>query len=209
MYNAQFALPKLQYGLSDLEPYISGKTLDLHYNQHHQTYIKNLNNLLLERGWVMHDLDYIIMQTFKKIDEVAIFNNAGQVWNHNFYWNSIISNGGSIPSGKLIGQIEKDFGSFIAFRDIFIKEGLTQFGSGWVWLVWNIKEQKLEVFKTSNAEMPMLYNKIALLTSDVWEHAYYLDYQNRRAEYLQIFVDKLLNWKFAEENFQSIIKKGI
>ncbi|CAL7961526.1 Superoxide dismutase (Mn/Fe) [Alphaproteobacteria bacterium] len=206
MNNMQILLPKLPYKLDALEPLISARAIDCHYNEHHKAYLNNLNSLLVERNWVTNDLESLIIQTHKNINEVSVFNNAAQIWNHNFYWHSIKPNGGGIPSVRLMVQIEKDLDNFANFRETFIKRGLEQFGSGWVWLVWDLKERKLVVTKTSNADTPMLRNQKALIAFDVWEHAYYLDYQSHRSKYLEIFVDKLLNWEFAEQKFQSITK---
>ncbi len=200
MNKSIFSLPELPYAQDALEPYISANTLNFHHKKHHQAYVNNLNALLVEMGWLTDSLESIIMQTYNKIP--SVFNNAGQVWNHTFYWNSMKPDGGKEPTGVLREQIDKQFGSFDKFKEEFIKIGISQFGSGWVWLVWDNKQHKLEIASTSNAEMPMLKGNKALITSDLWEHAYYLDYQNRRADYLKVFLENLVNWDFAIQNLQ-------
>lgn len=204
MNSTIFKLIELPYGLDELAPYISAQTVDFHYNKHHQTYVNNLNTLLTDKGWFADNLESIIMQTHKNEAEVSVFNNAGQVWNHNFYWYSLKPGSDQKLKPDLLNQIEKDFGDYAKFREEFIKTGLAQFGSGWVWLIWDSKTAKLKITKTSNAEMPMLFHQKALLTSDVWEHAYYLDYQNRRKDYLEKFFDHLANWEFAANNLNLV-----
>ena len=204
MSGTVFKLRELPYGLNELEPYISAKTVDFHYNKHHQTYVNNLNALLADKGWFADNLESIIMQTYKNDEGTAVFNTAAQVWNHNFYWHSISPGDDKKPKAELLKQIERDFGDFTKLSDEFIKMGLAQFGSGWVWLIWDSKDAKLKIVKTSNAEMPMLFHQKALLTSDVWEHSYYLDYQNRRKEYLEKFFDNLANWEFAAHNLSLV-----
>lgn len=209
MSQVNFSLPSLPYDENALAPYISAETLNFHYKKHHQAYVTKLNELMnlqenADFASKHKSLEDIIMNSYSK--NQGIFNNAGQVWNHTFYWHSMKHNGGGEPVGSLRQQIESDFGDFEKFKDQFIQYGMTQFGSGWVWLVWNLVVKKLEVMKTPNAELPMVKNMIAIVTSDVWEHAYYLDYQNRRADYLATFIEKLVNWEFASKNFDSIIR---
>ncbi len=199
-----FKLMELPYAVNELEPYISAKTIDFHHDKHHRTYLNNLNALIIEKGWFADNLESIIMQTYKNELETSVFNNAAQVWNHNFYWYSIKAEKNKKLDNDLLKQIEKDFGDFAKMREEFIKIGMSQFGSGWVWLVWDSKVNQLKITKTSNAEMPMLFHQKALLTSDVWEHAYYLDYQNRRKEYLEMFIDHLANWQFAQSNLNLV-----
>lgn len=216
---APFLLPDLPYESHDLEPYITSNTLDFHHKKHHQTYITNLNNLISEKEneikYGNKKLDNIIIDSYNK--DALIFNNAAQVWNHTFYWHSMKPNGGGEPSNNkssdakyakvLCEKIDKAFGSFSKFKEAFTKAGIGQFGSGWVWLALN-DDGELNIMKTSNAELPMIKGAKALITSDVWEHAYYLDYQNKRVEYLQVFLDKLINWDFAIENFKlSLLEK--
>lgn len=196
-------LPKLQYETNALEPYISQKAVEFHYDKHHVGYINNLNKLLPDNKCVSNDglVDIILDVKEKKTDEsINIFNNAGQILNHNLFWNSIDPNS-NIEGTKIQKQIIKDFESFENFKEKFKSVGLSQFGSGWVWLVLNYEKNKLEIIKTSNADSPYILNNAKeykiLLTCDVWEHAYYLDYQNRRVDFLSIFIEKLSNWQFA------------
>jgi len=187
-------LPPLPYALNALEPHISKETLEYHYGKHHQTYVTNLNNLLPGSGFENRSLEEII-----KTASGAIFNNAAQVWNHTFYWHCLTPNGGGEPSGELATQIQKAFGSFSAFQEQFTKTAIATFGSGWAWLV-RTPEGKLEIISTSNAGTPLTDNKKALLTCDVWEHAYYIDYRNARAKYVESFW-KCVNWAFVAKNF--------
>ena len=191
-------LPALPFEANGLEPYITANTLSFHHGKHHQTYVTNLNNLIQGSDLADASLEEIILASANKPEKVGIFNNAAQVWNHTFYWNSMKPNGGGTPSGAIAAKINEDFGSFEAFVDAFKNAGLTQFGSGWAWLV--LEEGKLKITKTANADTPMAHGQKALLTVDVWEHAYYLDYQNKRADYLDIFLKHLLNWDFENEN---------
>lgn len=200
-----FTLPPLPYGHDALEPYLSERTLDFHYGKHHQAYVTNLNNLLTDATDLANaTLEEIIIQTAQVSSRSSIFNNAAQVWNHTFLWNSMTPNGGGEPQGALALKINEDFGNFSEFKNAFKQAGVTQFGSGWAWLV--IENEKLKITKTGNADLPMIHGQVALLTCDVWEHAYYLDYQNRRPDYLDIFLNHLVNWRFAEENFLKAIK---
>jgi Fe-Mn family superoxide dismutase len=194
-----FTLPDLPYAKDALAPHISSETLDFHHGKHHATYVKNLNGLVEGTDMAPKSLEDIIQETAGKADKQGVFNNAAQIWNHTFYWQSMRPNGGGTPSGKLAEMIDRDFGSFDEFKDAFAKAGATQFGSGWAWLVLN--GGKLEVRKTLNAETPLTESGVTpLLTMDVWEHAYYLDYQNRRPDYISTFLDHLVNWEFAAEN---------
>lgn len=197
-----FSLPELPFAKDALEPHMSANTFDYHYGKHHAAYVKNLNGLIEGTDYETQSLEDIIKASAGNENQVGIFNNAAQVWNHTFFWNSMIPGGGGSPVGKLAAQIDRDFGSFEAFKEAFKKAGATQFGSGWAWLVWD--RNKLEVMKTPNADLPMVHGKSALLTCDVWEHAYYLDYQNRRPDYLDIFLEHLVNWEFANENFMEV-----
>lgn len=197
-----FELPPLPYSKNALEPHISERTLEFHYGKHHQAYITNLNNLIQGTELEKKSLESIIDLTANNIEKAGVFNNAAQVWNHTFYWHSMRPQGGGEPKGKLAEKINKDFGSFNNFTQAFKQAGATQFGSGWAWLVLN-KDGSLQVTKTPNADLPMVHGQKALLTCDVWEHAYYLDYQNRRPDYIDIFLKHLANWDFAEKNFES------
>ncbi|MDP4191849.1 MAG: superoxide dismutase [Bacteroidota bacterium] len=188
-------LPELPYSKDALEPHISAKTLEFHHDKHHNAYVVNTNKLIEGTELAHADLAEIIKATVGKSDKVGIFNNAAQVWNHTFYWNCMKKNGGGKPTGQIAERIIKDFGSYEKFVEEFKNAGATQFGSGWAWLV--LQDGKLQIMKTSNADTPIAHGVVPLLTVDVWEHAYYLDYQNRRPDYLSIFVDNLVNWDFV------------
>jgi len=188
-------LPELTYPKDALAPYISEKTLDFHYGKHHNTYVVNVNKLIEGTDLANETLENIINKTVGDSSKSGIFNNAAQVWNHTFYWHSMKPKGGGPPTGAIADKIKADFGSYDKFAEEFKNAGITQFGSGWVWLV--VKNGKLEVMKTSNADTPIAHGLKPVLTVDVWEHAYYLDYQNRRPDYLDAFIKNLVNWDFA------------
>ena len=188
-------LPDLPYGTNDLTPHISQNTLNFHYGKHHNAYVVNLNKLIEGTELAGKSLENIIIETANDASKAGIFNNAAQVWNHTFYWQSMKPGGGGLPSGKIAEKIQADFGGYDKFAEQFKNAGLTQFGSGWAWLVLN--NDKLEIVKTSNADTPLAHGMKPLMTVDVWEHAYYLDYQNRRADYLDTFLAKLINWEFV------------
>jgi len=192
-------LPPLPYAEDALEPVISARTLSFHYGKHHQGYVNNLNKLIADTDWAGLDLETIVLKSAKASGKQAVFNNAAQVWNHTFYWKSLRPNGGGEPPANLKQKIEDSFGSFEACNKELTTAALAQFGSGWAWLVRD--GGKLKVVKTANAETPLTEGMKPLLTIDVWEHAYYLDYQNRRAAYLEALMDKLINWQFAAENY--------
>jgi Fe-Mn family superoxide dismutase len=196
---SMFTLPALPYAQNALEPHISANTLSFHYGKHHQAYVTNLNNLVKDTPLASASLEDVIAASAKDPAKAGIFNNAAQVWNHTFYWNSMKPNGGGAPKGELAKKIDKDFGGLDKFKEAFKQAGATQFGSGWAWLV--LDGGTLKVTKTGNADLPMVHGQKAILTMDVWEHAYYLDYQNRRPDYISTFLDKLVNWDFAEKNF--------
>ena len=187
-------LPPLPYEKNALEPVISAETIDFHYGKHHQAYVTNLNNLIPGTEFETMSLEDIIMKS-----SGGVFNNAAQVWNHTFYWNCLSPDGGGAPTGALADAINAQFGSFDAFKEAFNKSGATNFGSGWTWLVKNA-DGSLEIFNTSNAGTPMTSGKKALLTIDVWEHAYYIDYRNARPKYLETIWDKV-NWEFVAANY--------
>jgi len=187
-------LPDLPYALDALQPHISKETLELHHGKHHQTYVTNLNNLIKGTEFESMSLEDII-----KKSSGGVFNNAAQVWNHTFYWHSLKPNGGGEATGAVADAIKKKFGSFDDFKKQFTQTCVTTFGSGWGWLVKNA-DGSIELMSTSNAQTPMTSGKTALLTCDVWEHAYYVDYRNRRPDYLAAFW-KLVNWDFAAKNF--------
>ena len=189
-----YELPALPYAQNALEPVISEETIGYHYGKHHQTYVTNLNNLVPGTEFEGKPLEEIIMNA-----SAGIFNNAAQVWNHTFYWNCLSPNGGGEPSGALAEAINSAFGSFDEFKKQFSTSAATNFGSGWTWLVKN-SDDSIEIFNTSNAGSPMTDGKTALLTVDVWEHAYYVDYRNARPQYLEE-IWKLINWDFVAANF--------
>ncbi|MDH5749636.1 MAG: superoxide dismutase [Rhodospirillales bacterium] len=193
-----FELPDLPYAQNALEPHISGNTLSFHYGKHHATYVTNLNNLVKDTPMAGQSLEEIMKATAGDAAKAGIFNNAAQVWNHTFYWNSMKPGGGGAPSGDLAKKIDADFGSFDKFKEEFKTAAATQFGSGWAWLVSD--GGKLKVVKTPNAACPLTDGQTPLMTCDVWEHAYYLDFQNRRPDYVQTFLDSLVNWDFAAGN---------
>jgi Fe-Mn family superoxide dismutase len=197
-----FELAPLPYSYEALEPVLSSQTLHLHHDKHHQTYVTNLNNLTKDTALASLSLVEVVKATAGKADQQAIFNNAGQVYNHDLYWSSIKKNGGGAIPGALEAKIVSDFGSVEAFKEAFHQAGLTQFGSGWAWLV--LDGDKLAITKTSNADTPLAHGKTPLLVVDVWEHAYYVDYQNRRADYLQAFLDSLVDWDSALARLQAV-----
>jgi Fe-Mn family superoxide dismutase len=199
-----FTLPPLPFEKNALEPHMSAQTFDFHHAKHHAAYVNNLNGLIAGTEFENKSLEEIILATSGKADKQGIFNNAAQVWNHTFFWNCLSPQGGGKPQGDLAQQIDKDFGSYDNFVEEFKKAATTQFGSGWAWLVLN--GSKLEIVKTSNAELPLTQGKKALLTIDVWEHAYYLDYQNRRPDFITTYLDKLVNWSFANSNYAAFAK---
>lgn len=194
-----FTLPELPYAKNALEPHISANTLDFHHGKHHNAYVTNLNKLLEGSDLAGKTLEEVIMASAGDASKAGIFNNAAQIWNHTFYWHSMKPGGGGAPSGKIAEKITADFGTFDKFAEEFKTAGATQFGSGWAWLV--LDGGKLKVTKTPNADLPMAHGQKAILTMDVWEHAYYLDFQNRRPDYIGTFLDKLVNWDFAQRNF--------
>ena len=190
-----FTLPPLPYAKSALEPHITANTLSFHHEKHHQTYVTNLNNLIPNTEFADLSLEEIIVKSAGASGHPGIFNNAAQVWNHTFYWNCMKSNGGGMPGGALADHIARDFGSFDAFREQFKQAALTQFGSGWAWLVMT-SDGKLAITKTGNADWPLVHGQAPLLTIDVWEHAYYLKYQNKRADYIAAFWN-VVDWNFV------------
>jgi Fe-Mn family superoxide dismutase len=188
-----FTLPPLPYAKDALAPHISAETLDFHYGKHHQAYVTNLNKLVEGKPEEKKSLEEIILSS-----DGGTFNNAAQVWNHTFYWSSMKPHGGGQPTGDLLAAITRDFGSFDKFKEDFTTAATTQFGSGWAWLV--LKSGKLSVTKTGNADLPLKHGQKALLTIDVWEHAYYIDYRNARPKYIETFLTSLANWDFALAN---------
>ena len=191
-------LPPLPYAKDALEPYISARTLEFHYGKHHQAYVDNTRKLTSGTEYAGLSLNGIIQKSDGKPDQTAIFNNAAQCFNHEFLWKSMKPGGGGKPAGQIGQAIDKSFGNHAQFEKKFSEAALTQFGSRWAWLVQD--GASLKVIKTANADTPMTRGWIPLLTLDVWEHAYYLDYQNRRGDYIRAYLDHLVNWSFAEGN---------
>lgn len=191
-------LPELPFAKDALEPHIKASTLDFHYGKHHQAYVTNLNKMIEGTDLSGKSLEEIILASKGDAAKAGIFNNAAQVWNHTFYWNSMKAQGGGLPTGELAEKINRDFGSYEEFVTAFSQAAATQFGSGWAWLVSN--DGKLELLKTANADTPIAHGLKPLLTIDVWEHAYYLDFQNRRPDYIKTFLESLVNWDFAASN---------
>jgi len=193
-----FTLPPLPYLDNALSPAISANTVNFHYGKHHQGYVNQLNQLVAGTPLAEQSLERVITATVGKADQVAIFNNAAQVWNHTFYWHSLRPKGGGQPTGALVDLIDQSFGGYDSFKAEFTKAATSQFGSGWAWLVKT--GDKLAITKTANADTPIAHGQQPLLTVDVWEHAYYLDYQNRRADYVAAVLDHLINWEFAAQS---------
>lgn len=196
--SAPHSLPPLPYAENALDPVISANTLSFHYGKHHKAYVDNLNKLISGTELADSSLEEIIAATAGNADKAGIYNNAAQVWNHTFYWNSLSPRGGGEPPSDLKKKIDSSFGSLDACKKELATAATTQFGSGWAWLVQD--GDKLKVVKTGNADSPLIKGMKPLLTIDVWEHAYYLDYQNRRPDYVNAVLDKLINWDFAIRN---------
>ncbi|CAB4322587.1 MAG: superoxide dismutase [Fe] [Actinobacteria bacterium] len=188
-----FELPALPYAQDALAPHISAETLEYHYGKHHKTYVDNLNKLVDGTDNASKSLEEIIMSS-----EAGLFNNSAQVWNHTFFWNCLTPNGGGAPTGELADRINSSFGSYEDFKAQITEAGLTQFGSGWAWLVED--GSGLSIMKTPNADLPMKHSAKALFTIDVWEHAYYIDYRNARAKFIEVVLDNLVNWDFVAAN---------
>jgi Fe-Mn family superoxide dismutase len=197
-------LPPLPYSANALEPYVSRRTLEVHHDGHHKKYVDNVNEMIAGTPNADKSLEEIVrVAAAGKARTKKLFNNAAQAWNHNFFWRCMTPDGGGgTATGALEDQIERDFGAHDRFRDTFLKTAAAQFGSGWAWLI--IKKGKLDVVSTSNAEIPMGDGIVPLITCDVWEHAYYLDYQNKRDRFLEAFIDHLANWSFAGERFERV-----
>jgi Fe-Mn family superoxide dismutase len=190
-----FRLTPLPYAEDALEPHVSAKTVSFHYGKHHKGYVEKLNKLIAEKQIKAESLTSVIAAAAKDPEQKAVFNNAAQTWNHTFYWASMKPKGGGEPTGKLADKIQADLGGFAEFKKAFAEAANGQFGSGWAWL--ELKEGKLVVTKTGNADTPVATGGRALLVCDVWEHAYYLDYQNKRVDYVTAFLEHLVNWEFA------------
>lgn len=198
MSNTSHTLPPLPYAENALDPVISARTIGIHYGKHHKTYVDNLNKLITDTELAGLTLQEIISKTAGQANKAGVFNNAAQIWNHTFYWNSLSQEGGGEPPLILKQKIENSFGDLDSCKKELATAAMTQFGSGWAWLVMN--GDKLEVTKTANAESPLSKGIKPLLVIDVWEHAYYLDYENRRVDYVNAVIEKLINWGFAEDN---------
>ena len=193
-----FELPALPWSEDALDPHISARTISFHYGKHHATYVKNLNGLVEGTPLAEKTLEEVIRETAGDASKAGVFNNAAQIWNHTFFWNSMKPGGGGEPTGDLKSRIDADFGSFDKFKDEFTKKAATLFGSGWVWLVDN--GGKLEIVQTTGAGTPLTTSAKPLMTLDVWEHAYYLDHQNLRPQFIGAFLSSLVNWDFAAQN---------
>jgi len=192
------SLPELPYGKDALAPHISSNTLDFHYGKHHKAYVDNLNKLIIGTDLAEKSLEEIIKITVKDPAKAGIFNNAAQIWNHSFYWQCLKKSGGGSPTGAIAAKINAAWGSYDKFTEELKNAGVTQFGSGWAWLV--LEDGQLKITKTANADTPLAHGQKPLLTIDVWEHAYYLDYQNRRPDYLTAVIQNLINWDFVNAN---------
>ncbi len=195
-----FTLPELPYAPTALEPHMSANTFSFHHAKHHNAYVVNLNNLLAGKPLAEADLETVIKEAAKDPAMAGVFNNAAQVWNHTFFWNSMKPGGGGEASGALAEAINRKFGSFAAFKEAFAKSAVGNFGSGWTWLV-RKPDGSVDIVNTSNAETPLTTADRALLTIDVWEHAYYVDYRNARPKFVETFLNSLANWEFAAKNF--------
>lgn len=195
-------LPALPYSYDALEPHISKETLEFHHDKHHQTYVTKLNELIKGTDLENVELDEIIKKTAGDSSKQAVFNNAAQVWNHTFYWNCMTANGGGKPTGPIAAKIDEAFGSYEKFAEEFANAATTQFGSGWAWLVADQVNGQLSITKTSNADTPLAHGQVAVLTIDVWEHAYYIDYRNARPKYISTFLEHLVNWEYANAKLE-------
>ena len=199
-----FELPPLPYGKTALKPFISAKTLDFHHDKHHKAYVDALNKLVEGTPEAELSLEEIIVATHHDDTRLAVFNNAAQAWNHEFFWQCMKKGGGGEPVGELKKAIDRDLGGYKEFAAAFKEAATTQFGSGWAWLV--LDAGKLKVIKTSNAINPIAGGLTALITCDVWEHAYYLDYQNRHADFVAAFLEHLIDWEFAARNLEKVME---
>jgi Fe-Mn family superoxide dismutase len=195
-----FELPPLPYAKNALEPHMSARTLDFHHDKHQRAYVTALNNLVENTTLARLSLEEIVRKTATDETKQSIFNNAAQSWNHNFFWHSMKPHGGGKPSGQVLAAIDQAFQGFDQFREEFAKAAEGQFGSGWAWLI--LDGRKIKVIKTANADSPIAHRQTPLLACDVWEHAYYLDYQNRRPDFVRDFLDYLINWEFVAQNLE-------
>jgi superoxide dismutase, Fe-Mn family len=198
-------LPPLPYDPKALEPYISANTLSFHHGKHHATYVNNYNNLTKDTPYASKPLEQVVREVAGDSAKIGLFNNGAQVWNHSFFWNCLKRGGGGKVTGELASKIDADLGGFDKFIEEFKTAAATQFGSGWAWLI--LDGGKLKVTKTANADTPLAHGQTALFTVDVWEHAYYLDYQNRRPDFVAAVLDHLANWDFAAQNLSKAANK--
>jgi len=196
-----YELPELPYDYTALEPHISKSTLEFHHDKHHAKYVNNYNQMSQDAGMGDKSIEEVIKATYNDSSKSGLFNNAAQAWNHTFYWNCLKPNGGGEPTGAIADKIKADFGSYEKFKEEFKTAATSQFGSGWAWLI--LDNGKLAVAKTLNAENPVAMGKTPLLTCDVWEHAYYLDYQNKRPDYVDTFLNNLVNWDFVAQQMSA------
>ena len=194
------ALPDLPFSIDALEPHISARTFEFHHGKHHKAYVDNTNNLTQGTALADQGLEAIVKAAASDAAKKGLFNNAAQAWNHSFFWKCLKPNGGGRPTGKIAVQIDAELGGYEKFVADFKNAGVTQFGSGWAWLC--LKDGKLAIVQSANAETPIASGDTPLLVVDVWEHAYYLDYQNRRPDFLQVFLDHLINWDFVNSNLE-------
>lgn len=193
-------LPDLPYAKNALEPHVSARTLEFHHDKHHAAYVTNANKMIAGTDLADRSLEEIIRAAAASPEKKGLFNNAAQVWNHTFLWHSMAPNGGGKPTGEIAERIQQDFGGYDSFAEKFTAAATGQFGSGWAWLV--LDGGKLKVEATANADTPLVHGRTPILTCDVWEHAYYLDYQNRRPDYVKTFLEKVVNWQFANTNLK-------
>lgn len=199
----KFELPELPYAIGDLEPHLTAKTLEFHYDRHHRGYLEKLRGLIEGTPYETIELSDLVISA-----SGDIFNNAAQVWNHTFYWHSMAPDGGGQPSGRIDQAIVRSFGSFATFQKEFIASAVGLFGSGYVWLTFDPEQERVAIEPMKDAQSPLLVERIPLLGMDVWEHAYYLDYQNERQRYVETFLSHLANWRFANENLETCTPKG-
>ena len=193
-----YELPPLPYAYDALDPYISAKTFEFHHDKHHAAYVTNYNNLIKDTDLADKSIEEVIKATYNDSSKTGIFNNGAQAWNHSFFWNSLKPGGGGAPTGAVAEKIDADLGGYDKFKEEFKKAATTQFGSGWAWLV--LDNGTLKVVNSPNAVNPLALGHTPLLTLDVWEHAYYLDYQNKRPDFIDAFINNLLNWDFVNQN---------
>ena len=195
-----FTLSKLPYDYNSLEPHISSKTMELHHGKHHQGYVDKLNKFIEGNEYEDKDLEEIIIKSSKNPSDFNVFNNAGQVWNHDFFWKSLSPQGGGEPDNEVMEYIKTAFDDLENFKQEFIEKSMSHFGSGWVFLI--LEDDKIKITTKSNGDNPIVYNQKPLLSFDIWEHSYYLDYQNEKKRYFEAFLDNLINWEFIKENIK-------